>query len=242
VIYETGVQQMKNAMMETSSMAILNELETYDPSCIVVVELNPLTGVSLPGARSRVATETSRVVLSWTFSISIASSLPSSNARLVSSCFYCALILSRAQDSPWEALDNTLYAIQKTFRAPGSGTYICPEVLKTFTSIAIPRQSVYKLGGPEAVARVHAGPDSMASDGRGHDIITMDSFTVENQPPLDLLKKQIVYGEFNEFRDMKRGGDYSGHYDQHRHIGALVLFFFFPKLILIFFPSSHLRH
>jgi hypothetical protein len=192
LIYETGLQQMKNAMMETSSMAILNELQTY-----VICFVNFLTPCPCScfspwrKIEGRYGTVKGRALVE----------ILDLDRKLAG--------LFQKEDNPWEALDNTISAIQKTFRAKGPATYICPEVLKTFTTIAIPRQTEYFRGGPEAIARVHGGPDSLRSDGRGNDIITMvsemkgtltltlcqDSFTVENQPPLDLLKKYVTYGE-----------------------------------------------
>jgi hypothetical protein len=36
---------------------------------------------------------------------------------------------------------------------------------------------------------------------------------------ISILTLGFSYGEYNEFRDLKRGSSYKDHYDNHRHIG-----------------------
>lgn len=121
-------------------------------------------------------------------------------------------------DGAFQMLDTRISHLQRYYRGKGN-TYILHRKLIQYNTQVPQAQTEYWIGGPEAISRFNKGSQGVTTDGRGNVLVTVDTYQVENMRPLDPLKRYITYGEYNEFRDLKRGGDYKNHFDSHRHIG-----------------------
>jgi hypothetical protein len=99
--------------------------------------------------------------------------------------------LFQREDNPWQLLDSEITRIQRKFRGEGN-VYVTHSKLKEYSTQVIARQTEFWRGGQDAVNRVDAGPDAVTTDGRGNRIITVDTYNVEGQPEIDVLKNTIV--------------------------------------------------
>ena len=127
--------------------------------------------------------------------------------------FYFGIFQREA--GPFELLDTVIERKQQMYRGRGN-TYIMPKELLMYVTQVPDRNKLYYLGGQEALDTYNQGPAGVTADGRGNVIVLVNCFMVDNQRPLDPLKSYVTYGEWNEFRDLKRGGNYRDHFDAER--------------------------
>jgi hypothetical protein len=125
---------------------------------------------------------------------------------------FVAFIFQRL-DNAWQLLDTELERIQSSFNGKGD-TYIIHNKLREYSTQVGDRQVNFDKGGPDAVARVDAGPNAMITDGRGNRLIAVKTHSVEGARPLDLLKRYITLGGFNVKRPIRRGSNLTNYRDQ----------------------------
>lgn len=94
----------------------------------------------------------------------------------------------------FQLLDSRISHLQKTYRGKGN-TYILHKKLIIYNTQVPPSQTQYWIGGPEAVSRFQKGADGVTVDGRGNVLVTVDTYMIEDMPPIDPLKRYVVYGE-----------------------------------------------
>jgi hypothetical protein len=171
--YEKGLEQMLNASIEGNAMRMLAELQTCQTQF-----RNPLVRY---GSKRALTVQHLK------------------EAFDLEKQFFGIM---QREGNAFEKLEALIAPIMKRHRGQAN-TYIADTKMITHQNLAIPENTLFYLGGPEAVARYRHGPRSISAGPNGTAIVGFQGYDIDNDSPaIEPLTEYIDYMEYNAWRDL----------------------------------------
>ena len=120
------------------------------------------------------------------------------------------------QKSP-KGLDILHERMKSALKARGCtpNIWLFPPNMSMFLTMVHPERTEYQIAGPQGVMRLEEGPDAMTSF-RGVPVFETSPFDItDNDPPIDLLRRRRMTGEFYSMHDHLVGSRSDGTYKTH---------------------------